>query len=254
MIKHNLMDKRAIGFGRMLAAMTFILFGLMIWFFVIANQRIEASLGTEELRDIDSKNLEFYFADSMNLGLDNAVGEFASSSFVDKEIIDCKLTSENVFILNNNCQPNPDFIRIVMEEKVASYIQESMASYPLDNQKIEVSCNIEKENNLEILKCQSNDLILNSSRKNKFFSYSLNYKFNLNNSIIMEDKMSFNEIKSIFQKFSECKENCQLESEFWTLDKTEEKGDYFIYSLINKKLVVLENVKPVKWVFAIEKK
>jgi len=247
-------DKRAIGFGRMLALMTFVLFGLMIWFFTIANQRIEASIGTEELQDIDTKNLDSYFADSMNLGFDNALREAASTSFIDKNVIDCRLTSEGIFILDNNCKPNSDFIKIILEDETAAYIKEYLSNYPIDNQKIEVSCNIEEENYIDIIKCQTSEIVLNSSRKNKFFSYSIKYKFRLNDSFRVDEKIRTTEINEIFEKFGGCRDRCKLDSEFWSLDKTEERGNYLIYSLTNKKVLVPTGTEPIKWTFAIEKR
>ncbi len=247
-------DKHGIGFGRMLALMTFLLFGLMVWFFTIANQRIEASIGAEELQDIDSKNLESYFSDSMSLGFDSALKEIAGYSFIDKNVIDCRLTSEDIFILDNNCKPNPDFIKIILEDRTADYIKDYLRDYPLNGQKIEVSCNIEKENNLDVLKCQTSEINLNSSRKNKFFSYSINYKFKLKDSIQVDEKTRITEINEIFEKFGVCKNNCKLTSEFWNLDKTEEKSNYLVYSLTNRKVLVPAGVEPIRWIFAIEKR
>lgn len=255
----NLTNKKAIGFGRLLAVMTFVLFGLMIWFFTIANQKVEASIGTEELKDIDSKNLEFYFSDSTGLGFNRAISEVSSDSFIDKNTLGCSLNQDNIFILKEECKPNPDLIKILLETKISDYVKESLKKYPLKNRgkkEIELSCKIEKQDDKDIIKCQSDKIKLNSSRKNSFMSYVLEYEFILN-SIEIIDKIEIDEIEQIYAWASRCDADCQLDSDHWILDKIEKKDSYLIFSLTSKKNLFLDKtgkIEPIKWVFAIEKK
>jgi hypothetical protein len=245
-------NKKAIGFGRLLALMTLVLFGLMIWFFTTANNKIEASIGTDELNSIDPTNLEYYFSDSMRQDFQNSMKTLASSSFIDANVLDCRLTSDGINILSNDCKPNSDLIKLELEDRTANYIQESLKVYPI-NQEVEVSCNIEEIDLTNYIKCETSEIKLNSSRKNNFFSFSLDYRFNLNYSVRVDDFLRTTEFNEIYEKFKGCKENCKLSSEFWALDKTEVKGNYLIYTLSSKKMFS-SDLKPLKWIFAIEKR
>lgn len=248
-MKTTFKNKKGIGFGLMFAIVVFVLFGLTLYLFIIAENRISSSIGTEELREINSDNLEFYFSEAVKIGFTDVLEDMAEKSFVDKN--ECELTQDNLFILENSCKPDLELIKIKISEKVAEYVKNSIIEYPTI--KAEIFCKIEQRDNIDFLICKTEEITLKALRKSKFFSYEISKTFNLNAEINLEKRLSLNSIQKIFDFASNCKDmTCKLNNDYWNLEKIEQEGKNLLFYFSTKNQFVSEKeIKPINWKFAV---
>ncbi len=245
-------NKKALGFGKLFLILCLVLFGLTLWFFTLADQRINTCIGTEELDKISSKNLEFYFFDSMRLATSDFIKEATDYSFIDPDNnANCQLTSGNVVILNSDCKPNEEILKIRAVDKIKEDVNDSLKKIKIEN---DVSCLFEKNKKINFLRCYSKDINLSSKRNGEFFRYTISHKFNLNETINFDEQINLSEISEIYLASENCQNvNCQIISKEWDVKEIKEEENYLIFSLKTKKEYPFEDkIEKISWKFAIK--
>jgi hypothetical protein len=242
-------------FGILLAVLTVLLCALTIYFFTLAENRTSASLGTEELDAISGDNLEFYFHDSMKLGIATSLKEMAQYSFINKENPSC-LTSNSIIILEAGCIPDEVSIEKTPESRVAMYLSDKLKMMKIDTK---VKCLTETKKvsgeDKKFLKCSTDEITLSSTRNSNFFSYVIKRAFILENSISVDEMLHLDEITSIYETARECKtDKCTIDSDFWNTESIEMQGDMLIFHLKSKKDYGFEDsIGKLEWNFAVKK-
>lgn len=242
-------NKKGIGFGRLLVILVFVLLGLTLVILTITNQKVSSSIGSNETNQIDRRNADFYFLDSMKLGFSDSLNKGAQDSFINPENGHCVLHPDGeTNVLNENCKPDMIFLNKNLAEETASYVSGSLKKF--FGSDVEVVCTIDQG----ILQCESSDVYLNASRKNDFFSYNISSKFKLKNSFKI-DYAGLNDLDNIYNKATLCNDvaSCTITSDFWDLKNIEESQGFFIFSFETKKeYAFVDGLRKIDWKFAIK--
>ena len=242
-------NKRAIGFGRLFVLLCLVLFGVTLWLFTKADQKINTVIGTEELDKISSKNIKFYFFDSMRLASSEFIKKEVDYSFIDPSNINCQLTTDKIIILNSDCKPNPETIKTKAIEEIGKNANDSLKQIEIETV---VFCLFEKNKEMNFLRCYSDEINLSYERRGGFFDYVLSNRFNLNQTINFDEQLNLSEINKIYLTARNCQDvNCPMSFKNWDVEKIEKNGDYLVFSLITKKEYPFENrTQKIEWKFA----
>ena len=246
-IKNKIKDKRGIGWGKLFLVMCLILFGLTIFLFGKAQQRVDTSIGTDELDKVSSQNLDFYFFDSMRLAVSDFINNSAQYSFIDQNNVNCQTTPSKVIILNLNCGPDMNLLKEKAVNEIKTDINNSLKQIEIEN---DVSCVFENES----LTCYTNKIGLSSQRDSEFFSYVVSHQFVLNETTDFDEQLNLSEINEIYSKAMSCQgTSCFLSFRDWDVKNIEKEGNYLIFSLETKREYPFKNqIERISWKFATE--
>lgn len=245
----------AVTFGPILAMMVGVMVIVVLFGMISSDKKINSSIGTTEISEIDSKNLGFYFHDAMKLGIARSLKEMAQYSFIDQENPSC-LTSNSVIILDTGCIPDEVSIEKTPESRVAMYLSDKLKMMKVNTQ-VKCLTEIKKVSgeDKKFLKCSTEEITLSSARNSNFFSYAIKRSFVLEDSISLDEMMHLDEMTSIYEAAKECKtDKCIIDSEFWHVESIETQGNLLVFHLTSKKDYGFEDsIGKLEWNFAVKK-
>ena len=241
------MNKKAIGFGIWIVLITFVLFSLLIVTSIKTHNQIQGTLGTagtEQVIDGPS-TLNVFFIQTMNNGIDKSIEGLAQDSFVNKSNPNCDSTSDGVNgvrIFDQNCEPNTDFIKNEIAQGVEQYFNDLSDSYSSQGYSELYQANISNPDCYFIgdnLTCLSGQQNYSGGAKTPYFAYNLSYRFIVNQSINLDEKINLSEIISLIN-FNPNQDPAQLpQLDKWEVTKNSEPnrpGPCYFYIDLERRI------------------